>query len=131
MSSCNHKLNIDMAFYFHEQVMKLFLEKANRHLSRLEQFKIRMSTISDLKMKPEIKTCRKYQTGDCKEKNPIHHTRDQDGNCHYYVHLCDICPRLRNSYGQHMGYECEIITEIDRMIDDPHHVSPKIFKEKY
>ena len=99
----------------YKEAMKDFVDKVNRHIARLENVGIRKFTLTEQRISRNITPCQFYQTGQCSENKPVHHTKGKDGKNHYYVHLCDICPRLRNAYGQHMGMNCEFIYEIEKM----------------
>ena len=54
----------------------------------------------------------------------------KDGNIHYYTHLCDVCCRLRNAYSPHMGANCEIIVEIDKMTNTKLNYNSKLLTTK-
>ena len=111
----------------YKEAMKDFVEKVNRHITRLENVEIRKFTLTEQRISRNITPCQFYQTGQCSENKPVHHTRGKDEKNHYYVHLCDICPRLRNAYGQHMGMNCEFIYEIEKMEKQPTYLS-KFFR---
>jgi hypothetical protein len=86
--------------------------------------------MSNQPMKKILDLCQFYQTGECGEQQPVHHNIGKDGNIHYYTHLCDVCSRLRNAYSPHMGANCEIIVEIDKMTNTKLNYNSKLLTPK-
>ena len=106
---------------------------------RLEKYpdeKIEMFTKAEYKMKRDFNPCQFYQTNNCQETNPVHHKITHDTvngrrimKTQYHLHVCDICSRYRNAYGQHAGAQCEFIRELDDREKNPNY-KPKFMTKK-